>query len=151
PTVEQLESRCLLSTNVLTYHNDPLRTGANLTETTLTPDNVGKPGSFGKLFDYPVDGQVYAQPLYMPNVKLPNGSVHNIVFVATENDSVYAFDANGGGQLWYTHLLGMNQIPFQSNFQHDTQCEKGTTSLNIDVIKPQVGITSTPVIDFNSS
>src|SRR5262249_33659326 len=105
PTVEQLESRCLLSTNVLTYHNDPIRTGANLTATTLRADSVGKPGSFGKLFDYPVDGPVYAQPLYMPNVKLTNGSVHNIVFVATENDSVYAFDANGGGQLWYTHLL----------------------------------------------
>src|SRR5438552_18178003 len=79
--------------NVLTYHNDNSRTGANLNETTLTPQNVNA-SSFGKLFSYTVDGDVYAQALVVSQVRMNDGQVHNVLIVATENDSVYALDAN---------------------------------------------------------
>jgi hypothetical protein len=115
--------------SVLTYRNDDVRDGANLNETTLNLSNVNS-GQFGKLFSLPVDAQVYAQPLYLPNLTI-NGSQYNVLFVATENDTVYAFDADGGSQspLWSQHL----DTPLQIND------EEG--------IKPLLGITSTPVID----
>src|SRR6185312_8930376 len=90
--IESLEQRLLLSANVLGYHNDQFSTGANLQETALTPANVNING-FGKLYSTPVDGQVYAQPLYVSGLNVTAGSqpgTHNVVFVATERDSLYA-------------------------------------------------------------
>ncbi len=69
--------------------------GANLTETTLNASNVG-PNTFGLLFNLPVDERIFAQPLYVPNVAIPNGGMHNVVYVATMNDTLYAFDADVG-------------------------------------------------------
>jgi hypothetical protein len=158
PWVTSLEGRTLLSqisltpgagksaaggTDVLTYHNDNSRTGANLNETTLTPQNVNA-SNFGKLFHYSVDGFVYAQPLVVSHLRI-GGQVHNVLFVATENDSVYALDANNptagprhDGVLWQTSFIdpanGITPIPAQDVESPDT-------------IVPTIGITGTPVID----
>lgn len=84
-------------TNVLTSHNDNSRTGQNTSETVLTPSNVNS-SQFGKLFSVNVDGSVYAQPLVVRNVSI-SGGTHNVVYVATENDSLYAIDADNGAVL----------------------------------------------------
>ena len=120
---------------VLTYHNDLARTGQNLDEVALKPSNVNSL-SFGKLFTIAVDGNLYAQPLYMPNVTVPGRGVHNIVFAATENNSVYAVDAEDlrGETIWSVHLGPA--VPFEK--QAPGNCEG---------IEPVIGITSTPVID----
>src|SRR5271154_6483061 len=90
-SVEALDRRVLLTAvDVLTYHNNNQRTGANLHETTLTPSNVNGT-DFGKTGELTVDGDVYAQPLIATHLTMPNGVMHNVVYVATENDSVYAF------------------------------------------------------------
>src|ERR1700692_2184810 len=109
--------------SVLTYHNDLARTGQNLAETALTPATVNM-RQFGKLFSYPVDGYVYAQPLYMPGVAIPGKGTHNVVFVATEHDSVYAFDAdNLTAPLWQVSFLdsasGVITVPYQNVFGCD--------------------------------
>src|SRR4051794_27955230 len=105
--IEQLEPRCMLSVNVTTWHNDLTRQGDNTAETILTPANVNS-GNFGKLFSYAVTGQVYAEPLYASNLNMGALGTHNVVFVATENNDVYAFDAvnngAGGGLLWHVNL-----------------------------------------------
>ena len=100
--------------NVLTYHNDIARTGQNTNETILTPANVNT-ATFGKLFSFAIDGYAYAQPLYFANLTMgagtpQAGTMHNVFFVDTENDSVFAFDAdsNGGANgapLWKVSLI----------------------------------------------
>ena len=129
---------------VLTWHNDHNRDGQNLRETILTPQNV-KAGSFGKKFSYPVDGQIYAQPLYVPYLSIPGQGVHNVVFVATENDSVYAFDADGLSP--YPNPLWQVNFTDPANGITTVPCAEDSTSCNI---YPVIGITGTPVIDSTS-
>ena len=121
-------------TGTLTHHNDTYRTGQNNNEPALTTGNVNKT-QFGKLFSYPVDGQTYAEPLWVPNLTV-NGQPHNVVYVVTENNSVYAFDADNAtlnpNALWHDNL----GTPVQA-----TQVEVGQD------LSPLVGATSTPVID----
>jgi PQQ enzyme repeat len=117
--------------DVTTYHNDIGRTGLNATETTLTPSNVTQ-SKFGLLRILPVDGKVDAQPLYLSSVTV-GGQSHNIVYVVSEHDSVYAFDADTGAQIWKTSILGANEL---------TSGDHGCSQ-----ISPEIGITSTPVID----
>lgn len=121
--------------DVLTYHNDNARTGQNLTETILTPGNVNST-TFGKLFVLPVDGKVDAQPLYVSALVIPGNGVHNVVIVATEHDSVYAFDADTGTVLWQVSLLKPG--------------ETTSDALGCNQVTPEIGITATPVIDRNS-
>ncbi|HEY6371454.1 MAG TPA: PQQ-binding-like beta-propeller repeat protein [Candidatus Sulfotelmatobacter sp.] len=124
--------------NVTTYHNDNLRTGQNTNETTL--DDVFVAGSsFARIFQASVDGQIYGQPLVLSNLSIGGGS-HNVVYVATENDSVYAFDAATGFQYWKTSLGS----PLPSN-------ETGGGSSCTDIKGPSYGITATPVIDTSVS
>jgi len=123
---------------VLTYHNDNYRSGLNARETILTPSNVNEV-QFGKRLTLPVQGYVYAQPLYVPHVNI-NGTLHNVVYVATEHDQVYAFDVNSGALLWqksFIGTLGNRQIETVSSY--DVQC--------LDTV-PEIGITGTPVIDL---
>ena len=118
-------------TDVTTYHNDIARTGQNTTETILTQANVNST-TFGLLRNLPVDGLVDAEPLYLSQLSI-GGTVHNVVFVATEHDSVYAFDSDTGTQLWKVSLLGSGETT-----SDDRGCGQVT---------PEIGITSTPVID----
>lgn len=143
---EMLESRRLLSTNVLTWHNDLARTGLNDTETQLTPADVNV-SSFGKLFSYTVDGQVYAEPLYVSSLAIPGKGTRNVVFVATENNNVYAFDADSpsgsGGMLWKVNLGTPATLPNPTIYPPG-----GRYGPNIS---PHMGITGTPVIDLASN
>ena len=119
------------SQNVLTYHNNNARTGLNAAETTLTLSNVNS-ASFGKLFTVTVDGLVDGEPLYLSAVPIPGSGTHNLLIVVTENDSVYAFDADTGGAIWHISTLGAGETS-----SDDRGCSQVT---------PQIGITSTPVI-----
>ena len=118
--------------SVLTWHNDNARTGQNLQETALTPANVNA-STFGRLFTIAVDGKVDAEPLYVPSVVLANQTTHNALFVVTEHDSVYAFDADTGTSLWQVSLLLTGESPSDN---------RGCSQ-----VSPEIGITSTPVID----
>lgn len=118
-------------TDVLTWHNDSFRTGQNLSETILTPSNVNA-ASFGLLAKVMVDGKVDAEPLYASAV-LIGSKRHNVVFIATEHDSVYAVDADSGTVLWQKSLLPTGETT------SDTR--------NCDQVVPEIGITATPAID----
>src|SRR5262249_50635196 len=89
--VLMLAASAAAQTPILTQHYDNARTGQNTNETILTPANISGAGNFGKLFTLPVTGYVYAQPLYVPNVAIPGKGTHNVLYVATEHDQVYAF------------------------------------------------------------
>ena len=126
-----------LTAQVWTSQYDNPRTGATLHETVLTPANVnGK--QFGKVFTLAVDGDLYAQPLYVPGVEIPGKGTHNVVFAATEHDSVYAFDAEGQPHepLWRVNFLGSGATPVP------------VRDVNCPFITPEIGITPTPVIDM---
>jgi fibronectin type 3 domain-containing protein len=134
-------------TNILTYHNNTNSTGANLNETALTPGTVNV-NTFGKDFGVPVDGQVYAQPLYMSGVNIATGTsqgLHNVVFAATEHDSLYALDATAGTVLWQDSFLSGSYLPPGAVV---TTVPSG--DVNSGDLTPEIGITSTPVIDPNT-
>ena len=141
PGLIPLESRQLLSGDVLTFHNDNFRTGANVEETSLTPANVNS-ADFGKIGVFATDGKVDAQPLYVSGVQIPGQGTHDVLYVATENDSLYAFDAQSGAVLWHdgpsgtpTSLLGPNETAVELN--------KYFPGFGVS----QNGILATPVID----
>jgi hypothetical protein len=123
------------SIDVVTYHNDIARTGQNLNETVLTTANVGS-ATFGKLRSLPVDGKVDAQPLYLGQLAV-GGATRNVLYVATEHGSVYAFDADADTQLSKVTTLGVGEVT------SDTQ--------GCDQITPEFGVTATPVIDRNAA
>jgi outer membrane protein assembly factor BamB len=117
--------------DVVTYHNDNGRTGQNLNETILTLTNVNS-ATFGKLAFFSADGKVDAQPLYLSSLNIAGGT-HNVLYVASEHGTLYAFDADSGTVLWHVSLLESGETP-----SDDRGCSQ---------ITPQIGITSTPVID----
>jgi hypothetical protein len=147
--IESLESRRLLSVNILVHHGDTANDGANLSETILTPTDVNQT-DFGKQFATTLDGYVFAQPLYVQNVAITRGSsvgIHSVVYVATMADSLYAIDANTGQVLWKdsflnpvdpTHLTaatGVTSIP--------------AAAIGGNSVGPQLGILATPAIDLS--
>lgn len=128
-----MSSALLAQTSVLQYHNDVSRTGWYRTETQLTLTNVNQ-NTFGKLFVLPSDGKVDAEPLYVPKVTV-GGSVHNVLFVASEHDTVYAYDADvNGSPLWQVSMLKSGETP--------SDPVNGCTQ-----VAPEIGVTATPVID----
>ena len=161
-------------TQVLTQHNDNARTGANLSETQLNVSTISS-GNFGFLFSLPVDGAVYAQPLYVPAITRPDGSVHNVVYIATMHNNVYAFDADTGASLWLNNVGQNNQQPYvPQNFMPMSEAiaGQGFEAAILSIIqfllqgcaptgpRPDqpyaniqggYGITSTPVIDPSSN
>jgi hypothetical protein len=125
---------------ITTYQNGNSRLGQNLQESILTPTNINST-SFGMLFNWPTDGNIYAQPLYVPNVTI-DGSVHNVVYIVTEADGIYAFDADSqtlnSHPLWYTSLVNGTTVTPIPCLAHKAAC----------TIYPLLGITGTPVINL---
>jgi hypothetical protein len=119
---------------VLTFHNDNMRTGRNPSETLLTLSNV-RTATFGKLFVIPADGKVDAQPLYVPHLTV-GGGTHNVLFVATEHGTVYGIDADSGSTLWQITTLKAG--------------ETSSDNRGCGQVTPEIGVTSTPVIDLTT-
>jgi hypothetical protein len=144
--LEMLETRVTpANVDVLSYHYGnleqfPFLNGQNLHEQTLTPANVNAT-NFGTLFNSPIDGQAYAQPLYKANLAIPGQGTHNVAFIATEHDSVYAFDADTGAQIWHNSYIdpanGITTIPY--------------AELSTPDLFPEIGITGTGVIDGSTN
>lgn len=120
--------------DVLTWHNDKARTGQNLNEKILNLQSVN-PKTFGKLFVIHVDGKVDAEPLYVKGLQIPRQGKRNVLFVATEHDSLYAVNADTGSLLWHVHLLKTGETPSDNR--------------GCGQVIPEIGVTSTPVIDLN--
>jgi hypothetical protein len=139
-----LAAPAVAQVGVVTWHNDVARTGQNLAETILTPSNVNST-TFGKKCSYGVDGQVYAQPLYVPGLSIAGG-IHNVIYVATEHDSVYAFDADCGSTsaLWHASFLGTGSTTMPCTKKGQPQCD-------MTILAPERGITATPVIDTSKN
>src|SRR5580698_554011 len=125
---------------VFTQQYTNARTGNNTFEKTLNPRNVNST-QFGKLFSFTVDGQIYTQPLWVPGVKIPGQGTHEVVYIATEMDSVFALDANTGAQLWSVNFTdpanGIGPVPCSSDTHEQISC----------AVYPYYGVTGTPVID----
>jgi hypothetical protein len=154
--LEALESRRLLSAaDQLSYHGGDLTSvGVNANETILTPGNV-KTSTFGKQFAVTVDGQAYSEPLYKSGVNITTGAnqgVHDVLYVATEHDSLYAIDANGGTVLWKDSFIfnaAGNPNPLNANIASGVTSVPQPDVISGD-ISTEIGITSTPVIDPNT-
>lgn len=131
---------------ILTYHNDLMRDGVNFREYGLKPSTVTT-ATFGKIFSCPVDGAVYAQPLWFKGLTI-GGGVHNVIFVATQHDSAYAFDADASPCVTYWHANLLDTL------HGGTAGEKSVTWNDVGAcygdIYPEVGVTGTPVIDPSS-
>jgi hypothetical protein len=136
---------------VYSYHDDLARDGSNTQEYALTTSNVNT-STFSKLFSCAVDGAVYAQPLWVANVTI-NGAKHNVIFVATQHDSLFAFDADANPcvQLWSVSLIDTNHGANSG----ETTVPSGTSGNKVGGgsgdITPEVGVTGTPVIDPSSN
>lgn len=130
-----------LAQDVLTFHNDVARSGVQSKETILTTSNVNS-NTFGEVFRFGVDADIYAQPLYISRYTMNDGKVHNVVLVATAHDTVYAIDADGNnpasGYLWKVSLLGTGETWVS------------LTDVNTSDISPDIGIVGTPVINRGS-
>jgi hypothetical protein len=139
-----LTASCLAgkTLRITTSQYDNMRTGANVHEIILTPQNVNA-RQFGKVLSIPVDGDVYAQPLYLSQVDVPGKGIRNLLFIATEHESVYAFDAdnNSTEPIWHVSLLPTKDGVWSPVSATDVQCP---------FISPEVGITATPVIDIDT-
>src|ERR1700722_6210631 len=136
--VSLIPSTLQAQVGVYTDKYDNYRTGANLNETILTHSNVNS-SQFGKLFSVTVDGQIYAQPLYVPNVSIAGGT-HNVVYIATMHDSLYALDADSGTQYWH-NTYGTPVNVADTSAGSDTNISHAAG----------IGIESTPVIDPNTN
>ena len=121
-----------LAQDVLTWHNDNARTGQNLAEGRLTPQNVNAE-QFGRLFTIPVDGKVDAEPLYVHGLQILDRGIRNVLYLATEHDTLYALDADTGQEFWHVPLTKPGETPSDNR--------------NCGQITSEIGITSTPVID----
>ncbi len=133
------------SVSVTTWQYDNSRSGQNTKETILTPSNVNST-QFGKLFSLTVDDQVFAQPLYVPGLVIPGRGTHNVLFIATESDTVYAFDADSN--------TGANATPLWKVSLIDTvhgESPVTSTEVGCDDLQPNIGITATPVIDTSTN